>query len=239
MRLTPSGSGNGVRLGGLGPSLGAAASLLAAGIVLSVLIAALLGASVWPDAPGRAEADTVTLPAAQPPRAAAPVPDDRAGGSSPVTGTPAPAATAARPDRPRPRARTRPAPRRTAPRPTAPAPPAATPAPVSAADPAPAATATAPQADTDRAERPRPTPTPIRGGGGGNGEPPPQQPGAVEQTVTVVREAAKPVTTALPAPVQEPVEQVLDSVQETAAGLDQTLKPVNDLTGALGGDRRP
>ena len=45
----------------------------------------------------------------------------------------------------------------------------------------------------------------------------------MEQTVATVREAASPVTGALPAPVQEPVEQVLDTVLETAATVDQTL----------------
>ena len=48
MRLVP-------RLGGLGPSVGAGASLLAAGVTLSLLVASLFGAQVWPSSPDHGE----------------------------------------------------------------------------------------------------------------------------------------------------------------------------------------
>ena len=50
-----------------------------------------------------------------------------------------------------------------------------------------------------------------------------------EQTVSTVREAAAPVTDALPAPVATVVDQVLDTVEQTAATVDQTLDPVTGL----------
>src|SRR4051794_18281664 len=76
-----------VRLGGLGPSIGAAASLLAAGVTLSLLVASLFGVRVWTSPSDRGEAGSVRLPAVeaapavavairapvQRPRAAAPV----------------------------------------------------------------------------------------------------------------------------------------------------------------------
>ena len=51
-----------MRLGGLGPSLGAAASLVAAGVVLVLFVAGLLGAPVWPGA-SDAQGDELTLAA--------------------------------------------------------------------------------------------------------------------------------------------------------------------------------
>jgi hypothetical protein len=47
--------------------------------------------------------------------------------------------------------------------------------------------------------------------------------------VSAVRETAAPVTEALPAPVATVVGQVLDTVEQTAATVDQTLDPVTGL----------
>src|SRR5215207_1385867 len=64
MRLVPSSrSEQAVRLGGLGPSLGAAASLVASGVALSLLIATLFGAPVWPGASDGDHGDALNLPA--------------------------------------------------------------------------------------------------------------------------------------------------------------------------------
>ena len=49
----------------------------------------------------------------------------------------------------------------------------------------------------------------------------------MQQTVTAVREVAAPVTDALPAPVATVVDQVLDTVEQTAAAVDQTLEPAD------------
>ena len=47
--------------------------------------------------------------------------------------------------------------------------------------------------------------------------------------MSTVREAAAPVTAALPEPVATVVNQVLDTVEQTAATVDQTLDPVTGL----------
>ena len=54
--------GKRVRLGGLGPSLGAAASLVAAGVALVLVVAGMLGAPVWPGA-SDAQGEELTLAA--------------------------------------------------------------------------------------------------------------------------------------------------------------------------------
>src|SRR5215207_6425938 len=51
-----------MRLGGLAPSLGAAASLVAAGVALVLFVAGLLGAPVWPGA-SDAQGEELTLAA--------------------------------------------------------------------------------------------------------------------------------------------------------------------------------
>ena len=97
------GQGNAVRLGGLGPSAGAAVSLVGAVVALWLLAASLLGVRVWPGAPD-GESGTLRLPAspATPtsgrPAGAAERVSFRAG--APVTVIPA-GAEAAPADRPR------------------------------------------------------------------------------------------------------------------------------------------
>src|SRR5690349_15110996 len=49
------------RLGGLGPSVGAAASLLAAGVAISLLVASLFGVRVWPSPSDHGDAGSVQL----------------------------------------------------------------------------------------------------------------------------------------------------------------------------------
>src|SRR5262245_12862887 len=56
-----------MRRGGLWPSMGAGASLVAAGVVVQLLVAGVFGARVWPDPPGAGEHGSVTLPAADTP----------------------------------------------------------------------------------------------------------------------------------------------------------------------------
>ena len=45
----------------------------------------------------------------------------------------------------------------------------------------------------------------------------------VEKTVSSVRQVVAPVTTVLPPPVATPVDAVLNTVQDTAKTVDQTL----------------
>ena len=220
--------GKRVRLGGLGPSLGAAASLVAAGVVLVLVVAGLLGAPVWP---GASDAQGEELTLATPPVSDVAVPE-------PVGGTdfaPERSAVAAEPtrasgERPR-RPSRRTAPRRRTPRPATPAP--ATP--TSPAAPSAPTTSEAPRESTGGGGG-RAGGGEDGGGGGGSAPTPkpeptaaPAQPGPVQQTVSAVREVAAPVTEALPAPVATVVNEVLDTVEQTAATVDQTLDPVTGL----------
>src|SRR3954451_14995 len=99
MRLVPSSeSGQAVRLGGVVPSLGAAASLAAAAVALSLLIASVFGARVWPGGPSDGPGSgSLRLPAGSGParvgvpRAAATAAPQR---SRPAPATARPAATA-------------------------------------------------------------------------------------------------------------------------------------------------
>src|SRR4051812_17064843 len=92
--MRASGDGSAVRLGGLAPSAGAAASLVGAGVALWLLAAPLLGVRAWPGGPG-GDSGSLRLPAA--PAAPAPrVPAARAD-SVRLTVAPVAAATPAAP----------------------------------------------------------------------------------------------------------------------------------------------
>src|SRR4051794_11385538 len=124
MRLVPT-SGSG-QLSGLAPSVGAAASLLAAGVTLSLLVASLLGVRVWSSPSDRGEAGSVRLPSTPARTAPAVVraPEDRprTAGVRPHQAS-TPAAAAPRRSAPRKRERSLPAPRvQVAPRTSAPPP---------------------------------------------------------------------------------------------------------------------
>src|SRR3954471_23369969 len=60
--LRATGQGQAIRLAGLGPSAGAAVSLVGAGIALWIFAASLLGVPVWPGGPG-GDSGTLRLPA--------------------------------------------------------------------------------------------------------------------------------------------------------------------------------
>jgi hypothetical protein len=70
--LRATGQGQAIRLSGLGPSAGAAVSLVGAGVALWLLAASLLGVRVWPGGPGgdsgslRLPASPVSAPHARP-----------------------------------------------------------------------------------------------------------------------------------------------------------------------------
>ncbi len=242
MRLVPSSDGPVIRLGGLGPSVGAAVSLLAAGVLLSVLAASLFGVRVWPGPSDRGQVPSLRLPAA-----ATPAPARRVAVSAPE----AEATVTSRPRRTDSRRTVAPRSRRSvgggreleapsarvAPRigsrpvtePTAVAPrtsktvdPAtgSAPGPAATTAPGPAATA-APAPPTTPVVTPAPT-----------AAAPSATPGAVERTVSAARQVVAPVTTVLPPPVATPVDAVLNTVQETAKTVDQTL-------GGLGLQHKP
>jgi hypothetical protein len=219
-----------MRFRGLVPSVGAAASLVAAGAALSLLVASVFGVRVWPSGSDPAESGSVrhaptVVPAVRianrEPEQARPRVAERAGR--------APARTAERrrnADRsPRKRSVAVPAPRariapRTRTRPSAPA-PAGT-APRSEPD-APAAAVSPPVPEVRHETTPQPVAT----------QPPAVTPaptaaatqGPVEKTVATVRETVvDPVVNALPTPVASPVTGVLDQVQRTAATVDGLLK---------------
>ena len=226
----------GIRLGGIGPSLGAAASLVAAGVVIALVVAGLLGAPVWPGA-SDAQGDELTLPA--PPVAKVAVPEPAGGADfAEVRSEATPARSTAADDRPRARTRRRGEPRRGAPRKAAPAPAApdtaSTPATSGSSESSAGGGGSSGGGNSGGGGGSTPTPAPTS-----TPAPAPAQPGAVQQTVAAVREVAEPVTDALPAPVATVVEQVLDTVEQTAATVDQTLKPVTDVTDALGLKRKP
>ena len=60
----------------------------------------------------------------------------------------------------------------------------------------------------------------------------------MQRTVKTVRQTAAPVTSALPAPVQAPVNSTVDVVEQTAATVDETVNQVTNavapVTGAVG-----
>jgi hypothetical protein len=227
------------QVGGLAPSAGAAVSLVGAGVALWLLAASLLGVRVWPGGPGGGSG-TLRLPAspkvaAPPARAAKPV-SFRAG--TPTTALPAAALAA---DRRRVAHRSPATPHRTDRGPakgvtrSAPAP--------ATSSPAPAATPVSSGGGTSGSVPSSPTPAPSGGGGGGGTDtpqPPAATPGALQQTVQTVRRTAAPVTNALPAPVQTPVNSTVGVVEQTAATVDQTLDqvttavaPVTDTVGRV------
>ena len=210
-----------VRLGGLGPSLGAAASLVAAGVALALLVAGLLGAPVWP---GASDAQGEELTLAAPPVSDVAVPE-------PVGGTDFV-------DRARRGARARDA----RPPAHAVAPHGAAPARAAACGSRAGDAHDAGRAEHAGGERVAPRRATAAGGPTAvaaaaarrprrsrNRRRRRLSPEPVEQTVSAVREAAAPVTDALPAPVATVVDQVLDTVQQTAATVDQTLDPVTGL----------
>ena len=96
MRLVPS-SGQAVRLGGLGPSLGAGVSLLAAGVTLSLFVASLFGVRVWSSPSDRGGTESLPLPAVPEGRGAAPEAEDRPGWGVGDRGAPALGAAGGRP----------------------------------------------------------------------------------------------------------------------------------------------
>jgi hypothetical protein len=197
-----------MRARGILPSAGAGASLVAAGIVCLAIVSGLLAFRGWPGSAKGADDGTLALriPAAKAEGRAA------AGPRIARTTFTARRVAAARPARravtaPR-RARARQAPRPVrgrvgAPAPRGSTPPAATPAP--AAPAAPATPAAAPAAQS-------PAPEPVA-------------PGPVRNVVDTTRKTVAPVTDAVPAPVQQPVDQALDTVQQTAGAVDQLVAP--------------
>jgi hypothetical protein len=219
MRLVP--SNGSASLGGLGPSLGAAASLLAAGVTLSLLVASLFGVRLLPSLSDRGEAGSVRLsPAATPAaRVAVREPEDRPRAAAVVrvesvaTASPRRAARRERPGTvTAPRSRV--APRTNVPAPVATQAPAATrraeSAPAAVATPAPETKRPAPEPTAPPAATPVPTTAPPAG--------------PVEKTVETVRETVKPVLTVVPPPVASPVQAVLDQVQATGRTVDETLR---------------
>jgi hypothetical protein len=202
------------RRGGIGPSAGAAASLVGAAIALSLLGAALLGARFWPGGPG-SDSGRLTLPAAPSAahratsahRVARRVVVLPAAASTPARHAARPHRRAHHPHTPAPVRRSAPPAVSARPAPAAPAPAASAPAPAAASSPA---------RDTSPAAAPTPAPTSS----------PVATHGAVQQTVATVRHAAAPVADALPPAVQPAVQAAGDALQQTAATVDQALAPV-------------
>jgi hypothetical protein len=216
------GQGQAIRLAGLGPSAGAAVSLVGAGIALWILAASLLGVPVWPGGPG-GDSGTLHLPAnpASAPHVRPAEPVTPRGSTTAV-----PAAAAVPRPVAQPQHRRAAAPHRTAHGPAKGVPRTAT-------GPAPPAPAPGPSASAR-------TSTPSGGGGGSTGggseNPlPAATRGAAERTVGTVRQTVAPVTNVLPAPVQTPVAAAGDAVQQTAGTVDQAVDGVvTPVTGAAG-----
>jgi hypothetical protein len=201
-----------LRARGLVPSLGAGGSLVVASLCCLLFATALLTFRDWPGAGDASPGGAITM---TPPAAKAA--GRSASGPSAAAIVPAPAAPAAPAARERTSGARRPA-RRTAPRrgasgpqaPTRTSPPAASqPAPAAAPGPAPAAS----------------SPTPGTPQGGGDRLPLPELPsvpqpapgaGPVESVVETVRGVEKP----LPPVIRQPVEPVLDTVQEVGRTVD-------------------
>jgi hypothetical protein len=183
-----------VKVRGLFPSLGAGGSLIAAALCAFAVFGGLL--AFRGESPRTAEANdgTITLPGGAA-RA-------KTVSRSPVgRAIPQRAAVATPPARPAPRRSVavtlrRPAnaaPRATSPVRTAPSPPATAPS------------------------RPTTTPPPP---------PPaaaPKPPGTVTRAVQQTRAAARPVTDVVPAPAQQPVDAIGDTVEQVATTVDQTV----------------
>jgi hypothetical protein len=197
---------------GLFPSLGAGGSLIAAALCAVALVGG--GLAFRGEGPGAAEANAGDI--------VVPGRTVRAQTTSPTALSTVLALAAAgreaaaepraatRPRRVRTRVRAAPPTQRTSPpRVTAPSSPGAT---------APAAPGTRPSVSS-----PIPAPTPVPA-------PTPTVPsGTVETVVEQTRAAAKPVVDAVPAPAQQPVQEVVDTVESVAGTVDQTVDGVTGL----------
>jgi len=201
-----------LRARGLAPSLGAGGSLVVASLCCLLFATALVTFRDWP---GRGESSpdgTITMT----PPAAKAAGRTLSGPASPVAVSAAPAPSTSTSRRPARRAAGRSAPRRAGAAPQAPAgtnPPAAS-APVAAPAPgAPAPAASQPAVSAPQAPAPVAVPT-I----------PQPKPGAgpVETVVETGREIIKP----LPPVVQQPIQPVLDTVQQVGRTVDETAGPL-------------
>jgi len=192
-----------LRARGLAPSLGAGGSLVVAVLCCLIFATAVLTFRDWPGSGDAAPGGTITLPA--PPAKAA-------GRSASGPSAPAASAAAAAPARRRSTA-SRPA-RRSAPRRAGRAPAPASP--TTPAAPAPAPVAAAPVASQPAASAPQ---------GASPSSPGPQRPspGPAETIVGTVRGQAEPL---LPPVVAEPVQPVLDTVQQVGRTVDDVAGPL-------------
>src|SRR5215218_11224788 len=195
-----------LRARGLAPSLGAGGSLVVAALCCLILGTAVLTFRDWPERGDTSPGGSITMtpPAAKAAGRAASGPSAPFAASVVVAAPARDRATGARPVR-------RSTPRRGAAAPPAPAgtnpPPAAAPAP---AAPAPAAAAPQPAAAA-------PPSAPVA-----QPQAPAPAAGPVEGVVETVREVEKP----LPPVVQQPIQPVLDTVQEVGRTVDETTGPL-------------
>ena len=199
----PVGIGWIIRARGLAPSIGAGGTIVVAGLCALLFVSALLTFRAWPERDGSRPDGALSLRVPEL-KAAGRAPAPRPASSVAATAARAPSG-AERASRPRPRAATP----RAAFRAPAPAPAASGPAP--AARPAPAAT-------TRPATAVRPVTT----------KPASPAPGPLESTVAAGRETVQqvPSPVAPPPVVQQPVDQALGAVQDTARTVDGIVKPL-------------
>ncbi len=186
---------------GLAPSLGAGGSLVVAALCCLLLATAFISFRDWPSGGGTSPGGTITMtpPAAKAAGRAA------SGPSAPAVAVAvaAPVVDRAAGDRGARRGATRRAPA------SAPAPAGTNPPPAPAPAPAPASPRPASSAPAAPVADP---------------QPPAREPGRVEQLVQDVRQADDALP--LPPAVKEPVEPVLETVQQVGRTVDETTGPL-------------
>jgi hypothetical protein len=89
-----------------------------------------------------------------------------------------------------------------------------------------------PASEAPPADEPSGTTGEGSGGGSASAAPPPvtgEAPRTAQGVVRRTREAVAPVLETVPEPVQAPVDEVVDTVDDVAGVVDETLAPVTDL----------
>ena len=194
-----------MNLRGLVTSLGAGGSLIAAALCAFAIVGGLLAVRGAVDSAAEANTGDVTVPAARQPAREIAAPRAPAAVAAPVaTIVPLPRAERRAPDRRAPDRRV----------------------------PAPEPKPSPPASEAPPVEAPSGTTGEGSGGGSAPAAPPPvtgEQPRTVQRVVRQTREAVAPVVEVVPEPVQAPVYDVVDTVDDVAGVVDETLAPVTDL----------
>ena len=190
-----------VNLRGLMTSLGAGGSLIAAALCAFAIVGGLLAVRDAVDSTAEANPGDVTVPSARQAARQTAAPGTPVAGGTPV-------AAVERRARPRPRR----APERRL--------------------PATGPVASPPASDAPQADDQPGTTGEGAGGGSAPAAPPPatgEAPRTVQGVVRQTREAVAPVVEAAPEPVQAPVNEVVDTVEDVAGAVDETLAPITGL----------